>query len=66
MGAPSEAVPGKGDSLGNSALAVNPDYFGIVWITNNVPYIEELENGSSSKAPEGMLAVTFAELERGL
>ena len=31
----------------------------VVWITNNVPYIGELENGSSTQAPGGMVAVTL-------
>lgn len=42
--------------------------FQVVWITNNVDYIEFLESGSaqgSTQAPEGMLAITVEEL-RGL
>lgn len=35
----------------------------VIWLANNVPYIEALENGHSSQAPEGMVALTFAELE---
>jgi hypothetical protein len=34
----------------------------VVWISNNVTYIEFLEDGSSKQAPEGMLAVTVEEL----
>ncbi|MEK9721878.1 MAG: hypothetical protein VW405_00155 [Rhodospirillaceae bacterium] len=34
--------------------------FSSVWITNNVPYIEELEHGSSAQAPAGMVEVTAA------
>ena len=34
-----------------------------VFITNNVPYIIELEDGHSKRqAPAGMVAVTFANL----
>jgi len=34
-----------------------------IHITNNVPYIEELESGTqSSQAPRGMVAVTLARL----
>jgi hypothetical protein len=33
-----------------------------VWITNNLPYIERLENGWSKQAPQGMLAVSMAEI----
>jgi hypothetical protein len=34
----------------------------IVWISNNVDYIEFLEHGSSKQAANGMLAVTVADL----
>jgi len=33
-----------------------------VHITNNLPYIEFLEKGSSRQAPAGMLEITFFEL----
>ena len=33
-----------------------------IWISNNLPYIEPLENGWSSQAPAGMLAVALAEV----
>lgn len=42
-------------------LTVPP--FGVVWITNNLPYIEALENGHSQQAPQGMLGTTLTELE---
>lgn len=32
-----------------------------VWVTNNVDYIEFLENGSSKQAPTGMVNITLAE-----
>jgi len=34
----------------------------MVWITNNVDYIEKLEHGGSQQAPQGMVSVTVAEL----
>jgi hypothetical protein len=34
----------------------------VVWISNNVEYIEFLEEGSSRQAPHGMLRVTVEEL----
>ncbi len=37
--------------------------FAVVWISNNLDYISYLENGSSKQAPEGMLAVSIAELQ---
>lgn len=35
----------------------------VVYVQNNVPYIERLENGHSQQAPGGMVALTVAELE---
>jgi hypothetical protein len=37
----------------------------IIYIYNNVHYIVDLENGTSSQAPSGMVAVTFAEIAAG-
>jgi hypothetical protein len=37
-----------------------------IFITNNLPYINELENGSSKQTPRGMVAVTMLELEAGM
>lgn len=36
--------------------------FGVTYWTNNLPYVEALEQGSSRQAPAGMLAVTVEEL----
>lgn len=33
----------------------------VVFITNTLPYIRELEHGSSKQAPAGMVSVTVAE-----
>lgn len=33
----------------------------VVWITSNLPYITELENGHSQKAPAGMVKISIAE-----
>lgn len=43
---------------------IGPD--STVFISNSLPYIETLENGNSKQAPEGMVAVTLAEVESGL
>jgi len=40
--------------------------FCVCYITNNVAYILDLEQGHSAQAPNGMLAVTFAELVSSL
>lgn len=52
-------------SKGLAALAGLPN-FQVVWISNNVDYIEFLEHGSSTQAPEGMLAITIEELRNWL
>ena len=46
---------------GLAALVGLPDNQ-IVWISNNVDYIEKLEHGGSGQAPEGMLSITIEEL----
>lgn len=43
------------------ALTVQPG--DTIWISNNLPYIGELENGHSQQAPAGMVAVSIAEVE---
>lgn len=39
---------------------------GTIWIYNNVRYIKRLEEGWSTQAPAGMVAVSLAEIEAGL
>ncbi len=34
-----------------------------IWCANGVPYIEALENGHSSQAPNGMVRLTVLEME---
>jgi hypothetical protein len=46
-----------------AAVIQNVKPFSVLFITNNLPYIEALENGHSGQAPNGMLAVTVAELQ---
>ena len=36
----------------------------IIWLSNNLPYAERLENGYSKQAPAGMVAITFTELSK--
>ena len=35
-----------------------------LYMSNNLPYIEPLENGSSSQSPEGMVKRNFARIKR--
>jgi hypothetical protein len=46
---------------GLAVIASLPPYQ-VVWISNNVDYIELLEDRWSKQAPEGMLAITVQEL----
>lgn len=35
----------------------------VVWLENNLPYAERIENGWSKQAPAGVVALTVAEIE---
>ena len=70
MGSPAGGVVEGIDPTGQEALAAamavsegigNDDrpYF----LTNNLPYIDRLENGWSHQAPAGMVGITVAEFE---
>ena len=37
-----------------------------IWITNSLPYMTVLENGSSQQAPKGMVAITLNELRSNI
>lgn len=61
------------DPSGNEALVQGMqiigrvrDAFGVIYVQNNLPYAEELENGSSAQAPQGVYAVTFNNLKNGV
>lgn len=57
------------DKSGDATKAAGSDVIGsmsvpeIVYVQNNLPYIEYLEGGSSTQAPLGMVAVTVANVE---
>jgi hypothetical protein len=38
----------------------------VIWIYNNLPYIERLEFGHSQQAPLGMVRISIAEIETEL
>lgn len=48
---------------GSSMIKSDSDPFGAVFVQNNLPYINRLENGHSKQAPLGMFALTIAEIE---
>ncbi len=37
-----------------------------IYITNNLPYAQKLEDGHSKQAPAGMVALTMAEIDAGI
>jgi len=52
------------DARGAGVIAGDTEPFRAVYIQNNLPYIEILENGNgTSRPPVGMFAVTAQELE---
>lgn len=56
------ADPSGAATLANGVAAImgDRDPFATVWITNNSPYIQSLEQGNSQQTPAGMVAVTVA------
>lgn len=43
------------------------DAFGVIYVQNNLPYAEALENGhSKNQAPSGVYAITFNDLREGI
>lgn len=71
IGSPATGVvegvdPSGAATLANGMAAImgDRDPFAVVWITNNAPYIQTLEQGNSGHTPAGMVAVTAAELRR--
>ena len=72
IGAPAESQLDTTDKAGGSTiskgLAELAQYhpFLSIWVSNNLPYIERLEDGYSSQAPGGMVALTIAEVETQL
>ena len=49
-----------------AAVIAEAEPYSVTYLTNNVDYIEELENGSSQQAPSGMLNVTYNRLRAWL
>lgn len=52
-----QEVVSRGQAAVSALVALGP-----VYITNNTPYIIELEKGSSKQAPQGMVQVTLDRL----
>ena len=50
-------------SEGANKLGTYPDTLPVVYIQNNLPYANRLENGWSGQAPQGMLGLSVAEVQ---
>ncbi len=66
IGVVAGADPSGADTLAKGVAAIKADRspFATVWITNNAPYIQTLEQGGVERPPAAMLALTAAELRR--
>jgi hypothetical protein len=66
IGAPDATVTAKvGSNVAENnakAQAYPQEGFPVAYLQNNLPYAERLEDGYSSQAPSGMVAITTAEL----
>ena len=69
IGQPATGIVPGGDLSGAATLSngvavimADRDPFATVWITNNAPYIQSLEQGGPDAAPAGMVAVTVADV----
>lgn len=58
-------LPNASASSGNAAL-LGFTWGRTIYISNNLPYIVPLENGSSTQAPYGMVRLTMIEIEGSL
>ena len=69
VGSPAQAETDRVDKSGGEAIAEveskTPQGAGqVTYLSNNLPYIDELENGSSKQAPEGMVRKNMDRVQR--
>lgn len=69
VGSPAAGELDREDKSGALAMAevqqkAPPGAGQVTLLTNNLPYIEQLENGSSRKAPEGMVRKNVDRVQR--
>jgi hypothetical protein len=68
-GTPDESIPPEGyygpaAAFGKvGALTPSPQRLDDIHISTNLDYVADLETGTSKQAPQGMLAITVAELK---
>lgn len=71
VGSPNEGMSENTDPGGQATIALGASAITglkqpeILWLQNNLPYAQRLENGWSKQAPAGIVAVTFAEITSG-
>lgn len=69
IGSPATGTVSRSDKEGDeairegSAVITGLSEAQAIHITNNLPYAARIENGHSTQAPAGMVAVTLAEVE---
>lgn len=67
---PAERIISRLDKSGSSvvdeviARVSNSETGGTLYLTNNLPYIERLENGYSGQAPAGMVRKNIARIDQ--
>lgn len=62
VNSPSNSTKERGENDIESTV-LNAKIGDKIYITNNLPYAKKIEGGSSTKAPQGMVAVTVAEYQ---
>ncbi len=62
-GEESRGEVGSGTIAAGVAALAGLQAFGLVWLSNNVPYFQALEDGSSKHAPQGMVAISLEEVD---
>ena len=70
LGAPSGAQTGMTDKAGEATIAAGVTDINsaepmqqVIWLENNLPYIEALEDGHSQQAPAGMVEGSLHEIQ---
>lgn len=69
VGSPTTYVIEGEDKSGSATLAAASDgtmawdCTGSIFLTNNIPYVGQLEFGSSTQAPQGMVRLTLEEMQ---
>ncbi len=69
VGTPDSSDPERVDPGGQQSISEGSGRIGgvrepdVIYVQSNLPYIEVLEGGHSQQAPNGMVALTVAEIE---